>query len=116
MELIGDPQHEPANSPTSFIDSEFEEGKSFPWTMGSEPDEATNSYGRPTARISPTPRTSSDNRGILPRPMPVYPLNYRPELAIFQQLQANEPMEQKLWGNSGQLQLTTPGLAPGFNL
>ena len=58
----------------------------------------------------------SDNRGILPRPMPVYPPNHRHELANFQQLQTNDPMEQEAWSNSGQLQRTAPGLAPGFNL
>ena len=47
MELIGDPQQEQENSPTSFIDSEFEEGNLFPWTKGNEPDARTNSYGRP---------------------------------------------------------------------
>ena len=116
MELIGDPQQEQGNSPTSNIDSEFEEGNLFPWTMGNGSTEATNSYGRPTDRIPPTPRTGSDDRGILPRPMPVYPPNHRSELADFQQLQANESMEQEVWNNPSQLQRTAPGLAPGFNL
>ena len=94
MGLIGDLQQEQENSPTSFIDSEFEEGNLFPWTIGNESDARTNSYGRPTARIPPTPRTSSNDRGILTRPTPMYPPNHRPELTKFQQLQANEPMEQ----------------------
>ena len=94
MGLIGDLQQEQENSPTSFIDSEFEEGNLFPRTIGNDPDARTNSYGRPTARIPPTPRTSSNDRGILPRPTPVYPPNHRPELGNFQQPQANEPMEQ----------------------
>ena len=116
MGLIGDLQQEQENSPTSFIDSEFEEGNLFPWTIGNEPDARTNSYGRPTARIPPTPKTSSNDRGILLRPTPVYPPNHRPGLANFQQPQANEPMEQGVWNDPNQLQQSAPGLAAGFNL
>ena len=68
MELIGAPQSEQTVSPSSFTDNEFEEGKLFPWTMGNRPNETTNSYGRPTARTTPTPRTGPDSGGILPRP------------------------------------------------
>ena len=116
MDLIGDPQQEQEKSPTSFIDSEFEEGKLFPWTVGDEPDARTNSYGRPTARILPTTRFSSNDRGRLPRPTPVYPPNHRPEVANFQQPQANEPMEQEVRNGPNQLQQNDPGLSSGFNL
>ena len=116
MGIIGDLQQEQENSSTSFIDSEFEEGNLFPWTMGNEPDSRTNSYGRPTARIPPTPRTSSNDTGILPRPTAVYPPNHRPELTNFQQPHVNEPMEQGVWNDPNQLQQNAPGIATGFNL
>ena len=51
MDLIGAPQNEPTDSPCSFIDSEFEEGNLFPWTMGNGSERTTNNYGRPTARV-----------------------------------------------------------------
>ena len=38
MDLIGTSQNEPTDSPSSFIDSEFEEGNLFPWTMGNGPE------------------------------------------------------------------------------
>ena len=89
MGLIGDLQNEQVDSPNSFVDSEFEEGTSFPWTIGNEPDARMNSYGRPTARIAPTSRTTSTEGSVLPRPSPVYPPNQRPVLSNFQQPQAN---------------------------
>ena len=116
MELIGDSQSEPVTSPNSFIDNDFEEGNSFPWTMVNGREEGTNSYGRQTARIPPTLRAWSDNRGILARPTPVYPLNDRPELANFKHPQTSEPMEQELHGNMAQQQRTTHGNVPGFIL
>ena len=116
MELIGGPQQEQETSPTSFIDSEFEEGNLLTWTVENEPDARTNRYGRPTARFPPTPRTSFNDRGKLPRPTPVYPPNHRPELANFQQPQANEPMDQEVWNDPNQLQQKVPGLSSGFNL
>ena len=116
MDLIGDPQNEQVFSPNSFVDSEFEEGNLFPWTIGNEPDARTNNYGRPTARIAPTSRTTSTEGGILPRPTPVYPPNHRPVLSNFQQSQANEPMEQEVQNDPNQLQRNVPGPSLGFNL
>ena len=96
MDLIEVLQNGLMNSPGSFIDSEFEEGNLFPWTMGVGPERIANNYGRPTARVLPIQRTSSDGSGILPRPTPVYPPNYRQELTSFQQQQARELMEQEI--------------------
>ena len=100
MELIGVPQNDATGSPSSFVDSEFEEGYLFPWTMGNGPERTTNSYGRPTARVPPTQRTSSSDQGILPRPTPVYPPNYRQELTGLQHQQTSEPMEQEVRGDT----------------
>ena len=56
MDFLGEPQEDTMISPSSFIDSEFEEGNLFPWTLGNTPPEDTNNYGRPTARVPPTQR------------------------------------------------------------
>ena len=116
MDLIGVPQNGLMDSPNSFIDSEFEEGNLFPWTMGNGPEWTTNSYGRPTARVPPNPRTSPGDRGILPRPTPVYPPNYRRESAGFQQQQTNEPMEQEIRNDIAPQQRTAQANITGFNL
>ena len=84
MELIGESQDNHMDSPNSFIDSEFEEGNLFPWTENGASDvgvknqdqkEAVNNYGRPVARVPPTPRSNHSDEGILPRPVPTYPPN-----------------------------------------
>ena len=96
MELLGEPQEYTMISRSSFIDSEFEEGNLFPWTLGNTPPEDTNNYGRPTARVPPTQRVNPSAGGILPRPAPIYPPNYRPETSDFQHTQSCEPMVQEL--------------------
>ena len=116
MYLIGTSQNEPTHSPSSFIDSEFEEGNLFPWTMGNGPERTTNSYGRPTARVPPTQTTSSSDQGILPRPTPVYPPNYRQELTGLQHQQTSEPMEQEVWSDTVPQQRSSRDNIMGFNL
>ena len=116
MDLIIVPQNGYMDSLNSFIDSEFEEGNLFPWTMGNGPERTTNNYGRPTAKIPPNPRTSPSDRGILPRPTPVYPPNYRQELTGFQQQQTNEPMEQEIRTDIAPQQRTAQANFTGFNL
>ena len=115
MELLGEPQEDTMISPSSFIDSEFEEGNLFPWTLGNTPAEETNNYGRPTARVPPTQRVNPSAGGILPRPTPTYPPNYRPETSDFQHTQLSEPMEQELQRNIAPSQGTL-GTVQGFNL
>ena len=102
-------------SPNSFVDSEFEEGNLFPWTLGNTPTEDTNNYGRPTARVPPTQRVNPSAGGILPRPTPTYPPNYRPETSDFQHTQLSEPMEQELQRDIAPSQGTL-GAVQGFNL
>ena len=116
MDLIGAPQDETTDSPSSFIDSEFEEGNLFPWTMGNGPQRTTNNYGRPTARVPPTPRANSSDRGILPRPTPRYPPNYRQESAVPTQQQISEPMEQGVRNNTVPQQRSLQETITGFNL
>ena len=116
MDLIGVPQNGIMDSPNSFIDSEFEEVNLFPLTMGNGPERTTNNCGRTTARVRPNPRTSSGDRGILPRPTPVYPPNYRQELTGFQQQQTSEPMEQEIPNDIAPQQRTAQANFTGFNL
>ena len=116
MNLIGDPQSEQVASPNSFVDSEFEEGNLSPWTQRDRCREPTNSYGRPTAIVPPNQRRSSDDSGILARPIPLYPPNYRPEVTSIQQQPLNEPMEQETQGNIVPPQSTVQGNVVGFNL
>ena len=68
IELMNDSQDDPAGSPSSFIDSEFEEGNLFPWTENRDAALNTNSYGRPCARVLPIVREDQDEEGILPTP------------------------------------------------
>ena len=115
MDLLGEPQEDTMISPSSFIDSEFEEGNLFPWTLGNTPPEDTNNYGRPTARVPPTQRVNPSAGGILPRPCPTYPPNYRPETSNFQQTQSSEPMDQELRRDIAPTQGTLSAVQ-GFNL
>ena len=116
MDLIEVPQNGLMESPGSFVDSEFEEGNLFPWTMGVGPERTTNNYGRPTARVLPTPRTNSSDSGILPRPIPIYPPNYRQEQTGFQQRTTREPMEQEVRNNTIPQQRLSQDNITGFNL
>ena len=116
MDLIGTPQNELMDSPNSFVDSEFEEANLFPWTMGNGPERTTNNYGRPTARVPPNPRTSPGDRGILPRPTPAYPPNYRQEMTDFQQQQTRVPMEQEVRNDIAPQQGAAQTNFTGFNL
>ena len=116
MELIGVPQNDATGSPSLFIDSEFEEGNLFPWTMGNGPERTTNSYGRPTARVPPTQRASSSDQGMLSRPTPVYPSNYRQEMTGLQNQQTSEPMEQEVRSDTVPQQRSSRDNIMGFNL
>ena len=115
MDLLGEPQEDTMISPSSSIDSEFEEGNLFPWTLGNTPPEDTNNYGQPTARVPPTQRVNPSAGGILPRPGPTYPPNYRPETSIFQHTQSSEPMDQELRRDIAPTQGTLSAVQ-GFNL
>ena len=115
MELLGESHDDRTISPSSFIDSEFEEGNLFPWTLDNASTENTNNYGRPTARVPPTRRENPGSGGILPRPVPTYPPNYRPEVTNFQHTQFNEPMDQDLRRDIAPTQ-GTQNAVQGFNL
>ena len=69
IELMDDVQDDTTYSPSSFIDSEFEEANLFPWTENRNATQNTNSYGRPCARVLPVVREGQGDEGILPTPM-----------------------------------------------
>ena len=85
MELIEENRVPTPTSITSFVDSEYEGENGSP--VGLEPvaSEATllNSYGRPSAAILPTPRSSDHQVGQTSREIPTYPPNYRPGVSAF---------------------------------
>ena len=126
MELLGVSQDNQLNSPNSFIDSEFEEGNLLPWTENGATDvnasnqdrkEDVNSYGRLIARVQPTVRSNSSAEGILPRPIPTFPPNHRPEESSFQHLQFNIPMDQGVQNDIvSQQQQDTQIAAQGFTI
>ena len=74
--------------------------------------EAVNNYGRPVA----TTRSNHSDVGILPRPVPTYPPNYRPEETSFLPLQPNIPMEHEAQNGIESQQQVTQDAAQGFIL
>ena len=63
MEMIDEHQSHRSRSPTSFIDTEFEESPVSPDDQELEDSHSLNSYGRPSAAILPTPRGRSRGPG-----------------------------------------------------
>ena len=125
MELLGEPQNNTMDSPNSFSDSEFEERNLFPWTENGisnmrvnnqDQKEAVNNYGRPVARVPPTTRANHSDEGILPRPVPTYPPNYRPEETNFLAFQPDIPMEHEAQNGIASQQQVTQNTAQGLSL
>ena len=90
MELVGDTQGTQLFSPSSFMDSEFEETDSSPPDLLEGTTVSTNSYGRPIAAILPTPRAPHIHAREISQPIPIYPPKFRPENTDFQIVQNNE--------------------------
>ena len=78
MELVGDTQGTQLFSPSSFMDSEFEETDSSPPELLEGTTVSTNSYGRPIAAILPTHRAPQIHAREISQPIPIYPPNFRP--------------------------------------
>ena len=79
MELVEHTQGTQLFSPSSFMDSEFEETDSSPPDLLEGSTVSTNSYGRPIAGILPTPRAPQIQARDTPQPIPIYPPNFRSE-------------------------------------
>ena len=69
------------------IDSEFEEAGMSSRAPVAEPSVQYNSYGRPTAAILPTPKTSMQQPKEIVRPILTYPPNFLQESSDFHQAQ-----------------------------
>ena len=90
MELVGDTQGTQLFSPSSFMDSEFEETDSSPPELLEGTTVSTNSYGRPIAAILPTHRATQIHAREISQPIPIYPPNFCPGNTNFQIVQNNE--------------------------
>ena len=88
----------------------------FPWRANENTCANLNSFGRPTATVLPTPRPEIGREGILPRPEPIYPPNFRRETTNFQPSQIGEQMEQRMQTNDIQPIELIPNVIPGDNL
>ena len=69
MEMIDEHHSHRSSSPTSFIDTEFEESPESPDDQEMEDSHSLNSYGRASAAILPTSR----GKGLVQHPIPTYP-------------------------------------------
>ena len=104
------------DSPGSFVASEFKEENLFPWTVSNTQNTSVNSFGRPIATIPSNVRADREARGILPRPIPNYPLNHSPESTAFQQTHIREPVERNRHDNNVQPNGGNHNAGQGFNL
>ena len=116
MELMSDPRDEPTDSPTSFVDSEFEESNLFPWMDNSGLTQDTNHYGRPCVRVMPVLRENQNESGVLPTPMPEQTLNGGPDLPVMQNTLTNDTMEYEPHDVGAQMQIPVSRNMQGFSL
>ena len=98
MELIEESRVFSPASPTSFIDSEFEEINESPEERRIDNLDNTrvSSYGRPTAAIFPTPRRDGIQADYVSAALPTYPLGNNPEASAFHPQQRNAQNGQDL--------------------
>ena len=116
IELMNDSQDDPVGSPSSFIDSEFEEGNLFPWTENRDAALNTNSYGRPCARVLPTVREDQYEGGILPTPTVTQEPSRELSQANMQSMLMNDPMDYEIHSDVTQSQQPVMRTMQGFNL
>ena len=91
VDLMEEDQHNYESPSTSFIDAELEDSPMSPWESPHRVEGSTNSYGRPTAAILPTPRDKGvSQRGVpVNRPADTYPPNCVANASNFQMPQPN---------------------------
>ena len=116
IELMDDVQDDTTYSPSSFIDSEFEEANLFPWTENRNAAQNTNSYGRPCARVLLVVREDQSNEGILPTPMVTQEPSREYGRTTMHGTLINDPMDYELHDNVIQSQQLVSGNMQGFNL
>ena len=113
---MDDVQDDPTNSPSSFIDSEFEEANLFPWTEDRKAARNTNSYGRPCARVLPVVREDQGDEEILPTPMVSRGPSQEYGHTNMQGTLINDPMDYELHDNVIQSRQLVSGNMQGFSL
>ena len=89
VDLMDEDQHIYESPSTSFIDTELEDSPMSPWEPQVREEGSTNSYGRPTAAILPTPRDNPQRSVPVNRPAATYPPNFVTNESHFQMLQPN---------------------------
>ena len=89
VDLMEEDQHIHESPSTSFIDTELEDSPISPWEPQVRVEGSTNSYGRPTAAILPTPRDNPQRSVPVNRPAATYPPNFVANASHFQMLQPN---------------------------
>ena len=112
-DLVGDARAERSSPPNSFVDSRFEQSNLFPRRIREDATVNLNSYESPTATVLSTPRINSEQRGILPRPEPTYPLSFRPGTSNFQ---ASESMEHQDFTQAMSVREFIPNITTRDNL
>ena len=89
VDLMEEDQHIYESPSNSFIDTELEDSLMSPWEPQAREEGSTNSYGRPTAAILPTPRDNPQRSVPVNRPAATYPPNFVANASHFQMLQPN---------------------------
>ena len=102
MDLVEESQVSSPISLTSFIDSEFEEATGSPGKLSVNSNSRVNSYGRLSAAIFSTPRTSSTNQtpDDGSRHLPTHTPNFNPEASTFFPWKENAPSERDISGHT----------------
>ena len=80
----------------SFINSEYEEVNMSPRDPVDGSEAQVNSYGRPIAAISPTPRVLRLQSNELVRPIPTYPPDFLQESSNYQRVRMTNVNNQTI--------------------
>ena len=111
VDLMEEDQHDYESPPTSFIDTELEDSPMSPWESPNRVEGSTNSYGRPTAAILPTPRDNTQRSVPVNRPAATYPPNFVANANNFQMppLNVSNNHQQTIYpSNYNQQEIITP--------
>ena len=84
VDLMKEDKHNYESPPTSFIDTELEDSPMSPWEPPHRFEGSTDSYGRPTVAILPTPRDNSQRSVPVNRPAATYPPSFVANASNFQ--------------------------------
>ena len=94
LNLIDEHQSNQSLSPSSFVDTEFEESPQSPDDQGLTQYVLLNSFGRPSTAIFPTSRGKARGRRMPPRPQPSYPPGNSADASNFNAVRNDMPAAQ----------------------